>query len=329
MTILQSAYDTFLGRVSREAIKRVVIACQDAQHNTGLLTANYYDYLSLPQEVGHNTNGVYRGALVTHGSPAEALIPAFIYPVIVEDPTASAKGDTPLHFLVGDARYFMAANRNSAERCRIVNQMEFELLRVQLATGMSWLADGPQKLLNMGPVMGQVYCRWLAGTIGKRFELDGTERLKARVVAAYFFQCNFIHNVAINGQQKAAMVALACRSAGVPQVEYENLLKDVTVIESAEDFVTVLRQVLDTPRLDNFNIGLLSSVMQGTWFGFNGRELACAAIEHPPTFAALLYMSFYQNSYRNAALAQVSADFKGSKGGADFVRNMNLQLKLR
>lgn len=329
MTILQSAYQTFIGRPYREAAKKVASACQDAQHATQLLTSNYYDYLNLPQETGQSTTGVYCGALVTHGSPAEALIPPFPFPIIVEDLVSAGRGQTALHYLVGDARPFMRANREASEKCRVVNQMEFELLRVLLSATMHWLTQGPHHLLNMGPVMGQVYCRWLADTIGKRFELDGTARLQLRVIAAYFFQCNFSVNTKPSEQQKTAMVALACRSAGVPLVEFERVLADVDMIESAEDFVATVKRVLDTPRLDNFNIGLLSQIMQGTWFGFNGRELACAAIEHPPTFAALLYMSFAQNSYRKAPLAQTSENFKGNKGGADFVRNMQLQLKLR
>lgn len=329
MTILFSAYQTFIGRPYREAAKKVAAACQDAQQATRLLTANYYDYLSLPAETGSSTEGVYQGALVTHGSPAEALIPPFPFPIIVEDLVSAGKGNTALHYLVGDARPFMRANRDAAEKCRVVNQMEFELLRVLLAAGMHWLTEGPRFLLNMSPVMAQVYCRWLADTIGKRFELDGTARLQLRVVAAYFFQCNFAENVVPSEQQKAAMVAQACRAANVPLVEFENVLMDVDLIESAEDFVLVIKRLLNTPRLDNFNVGLLSQIMQGTWFGFNGRELACAAIEHPPTFAALLYMSFAQNSYRKAPLAQISENFKGNKGGAEFVRNMQLQLKLR
>ncbi len=125
------------------------------------------------------------------------------------------------------------------------------------------------------------------------------------------------------------MAAQACRAAGVPLNDFEHVLSDVDSIDSVEDFVAVLQNQLSTPRLDNFNVGVLAQIMMGTWFGFNGRELAVAAIEHPPTFAAMLYMSFAQNSYRKAGLAQVSEAFKGSRGGAEFVRNMQLQLKLR
>ena len=329
MTIAKTAYDTFIGRPMVTTKAR--LGCEDTQHSSGTLSNNYYDYLNLPVETGENKEVVYTGALVTHGTPAEALIPPFVYPMIVNDPASFGKPGTGAErkFLVGDARPFMRAQRDSAEPCRVINAMEFELLRVLLAAGMHWLTSGPQHLMGISPVLAQVYCRWLADTISRRFELDLTQRQVARVIAAYFFQCCFSDAKDVPEQQKRAMVAQACRAAGVPLNDFEHVLSDVDSIDSVEDFVAVLQNQLSTPRLDNFNVGVLAQIMMGTWFGFNGRELAVAAIEHPPTFAAMLYMSFAQNSYRKAGLAQVSEAFKGSRGGAEFVRNMQLQLKLR
>lgn len=329
MTILKSPQDTFVARLRSQSAERAARACYDAQQSEGLLTKNYYEYLNLPSEIGESTTGVYTGALVTHGSASEARIPPFVLPMLVEDEVAAASKQVPRHFLVADARPFMQASRNASEPCRVVNKMEFELMRVHLAACAFWLSQGPAKLLSLSPVMGEVYCRWMANTIGRSRELDGPQRLTTRVLAAYFFQCNFNTNQTPNETQKAAMVALACRAAGVPHESFAHIFKDVDMIESAEDFVGHLKRVLDTPRMDTYNSGILSASIQGTWFGFNGKDLALAAVEHPPTFAAMLYMAFVQNGYRKAPLAQYAEDFKGNKGGAQFMRDMQLQLGLQ
>jgi hypothetical protein len=328
MTVHKTAYQTFIGRTM--VLTKIVPAIEDTEHNDQVLSSNANQYLEITENVGDDVRERKIDAgLVAHGKPQEAMIPPFLYPIVVKN-LASLKGNTPYReILVGDGRPFMRGNREASLPCRIVNQMEFELLRVLMAANLAWLNQGPQSIMNLGPVMAQVYCRWLGDTISRRFELDATERLKVRVISAYFFQCNFIENDVLTEQQKRAMAAQACRAAGVPNVEYEGLLEDLGVLEGAEDYVGALRRLLDTPRLDNFHIGLLTQAIQGTWFGFNGRELACAAVEHPPTFAAMLYLAFAQNSYRKAGLAITSEAFRGQKGGGEFQRNVQLQLGLR
>lgn len=325
MTIAKTAYHTFIGR--SRFVDKVKMGIEDAQNNVGTLTNNYFDYLGISLTNGLNNEGDnFVGCLVTHDTTSEALIPVFVYPMIVEDLGFKTKAGNKQFYVVGDVRPFTRGNKQASAKSTVVNTMEFELLKTLMAAELSWLTKGPQFLASMSPVLSQVYCRWIGDTISRRFELDMTQRQMVRVLAAYFFQCCFSNTTKINDQQKSSMVAQACRSAGVPIVEFERILNGVDTIDSAEDFCFVLKKQLATPRLDDFNIGLLAQIMMGTWFGFNGRDLACAAIEHPPTFAAMLYMSFAQNSYKKAGLAQVSENFKGSKGGSEYVRNVKLQL---
>lgn len=312
------------------SVERSIHACQDAQLQGKLLTTNYSHYMtsSIADSVESNTSDVtYQTGLVAHGSPIEAIIPPFVFPIVMDSPEA-LKGRKE-KIIVGDGRPFMAVAREGTTPCRVINLMEFELLHVLLATNHYWLSKSPSNLLVISPVLTQVYCRWVGDTISKRFELDLTQRQVLRVVTAYFFLCCFINDMKLNDEQKRSMVAQACRAAGVQVAEFEHVLSGVEVIESAEDYVAVVQRVLSTPRMDNFNLGLLAQIIMGTWFGFNGRQLATAAIEHPPTFAALLYMSFAQNSYKKTGLSMVSEAYKGSRGGSEFVRNMQLQLGLR
>lgn len=337
MTIAITAYDTFIG--SSAITPKLVHAIEDAQYPGNILTTNAADYLSgdtpyVPADqtfiskMSHTPIGVSAG-LVTHTDPKEAMIPSFAYPMFVISPLQDKGSDYRRACLVGDARPFMRAQKVTSSGCVVVNQMEFELLRVLIRCGMYWLERGPQNLLAISPILPAAYARWLGDTITRRFELDLTQRQIARLICAYFFLCCFTNEKELNGQHRAAMAAQACRAANVPINEFEHILRDLGVITSAADFTLVLKKCLQTPRLDEFNTGLLSMIVQGTWFGFNGRELAVAAIEHPPTFASMLYMAFAQNGYRKAGLAVTSDNFKGAKGGAEFVRNMQLQLGLR
>ena len=320
MPIYKSAYHTTIGRGLDVSKSRQ--AAEDTEIASSILTTHYADYMH-----GSMNGEDVQGALVTHDTASEAMIRGFIFPMVLDNPRAAANSGKKLVF--ADARPYMSQARNDMNRSRITNLMEFEMLRATTAATIAWNEKGAAAIMNLGPVLQQVYCRWLSRTIARRFSLDAMARIRLRVIAAYFFQCLFTDAKEFTESQKASIVASACRSSGVNYLDYENFFTDVDVIDGLNDFISVTKKLLpEAVQLDRLDAGIVMEQIQGTWFGFVGRPSAAAALEHPPTFAAMLYMSFAQNGYRKAPLSVESEAFKGAKGGAEYIRNVQLQLGL-
>lgn len=317
MPIFRTGYETTAGR--NIDITKAKAEVENAQLASRTLHDNYIDHMG----------GVYpeliRGALVTHGSAAEGLTRNFPLPILINDPT-----NPKIQLLVGDAKPYMSLGRDSNGMARVTNLTEFEQLRAMLNATLLWLDKGPQTLLSINPVMQSVFSAWIADRMAGKLKLERPTAQRLQILAAYYFQCLFTDAKELSEQQQRAMIASACRSARTDAAKHEQMFEGIGVIDGLGDFLVVVKKTLtEAVQFDGMDVGTTMTLMAPSWFGFNGPMLSMAALEHPPTFAAMLYMSFGQNSYRRSGLATSSEPFRGPRGGNDFVRTMQATLGLR
>lgn len=318
MPIYKTGYETTAGR--NIDVSKAKHEVENAQLASRSLHTNYEDQMGLSLE------GNVKGALVTYSTPAEGLVRNFHVPILINDPTSS----TGQQLLVGDAKPYISMGRDDSGRPRVTNLTEFEQLRTMMATTLLWLNKGPQALMTMGPVMQSVFSRWISDKLTSKLKLERTTSVRLQVLAAYYFQCLFTDAKQLSEQQQRAMIASACRSAHTDAAKHEKMFEDIGVIDGLGDFMVVIKKTLtEAVQFDTMDAATMLGLMASSWTFFSGPTLAMVALEHPPTFAAMLYMSFGQNSYRKAGLTTVSEGFRGPKGGNDFVRTMQAELGLR
>lgn len=311
MTIYNTAYDTFIGRPL--LIKATQEALQDIQVSKGGLEFNYASYTHLkafdPSQMA--------AAIITPGTTAESAVPVFYHPMPVTVPVLG--GSKEQHFLVGDARSFMGKNRSTGVM-HVANTMEFEFLQARVGLGTLWLTDGPQMLRFLSPMIQSIFASWLSENITRRFALDMGQQMRLQVLAGWFYQCLFTEEEEYDNTMINRMAVPLAKAVKAPVSEATSILTQIGHITSVDDFVNKVRIVLDNPRLENFNSGVLATIISGTWFGVGGKEVACAALEHPPTFMAMVYIGLAQRGFKNAPLTNIIERYKGPKGGDDFLR---------
>lgn len=319
MTIIKNPYKTVIGKAMN--IKASLEAVENVELATKMLTENYSNLMN-----GAGNNDSVAGGIVLHNSPEQVQVRPFQFVITTLDPAGLAR-NTGKQLVVGDARPFTAVTRTDGQT-RVANVMEFVVLQAIIAAQMKWADGDYQTIAALSPVMQRVYCRWIGGIIKRRLRLDEHASIRVRALAAYYFQCQFVEGDEINETQARAMTAAALRHSGCDN-SFEQTLMDVGMIADLHDFVATLKKSIpDALQLDSLDTGILLEQLAGTWFGFGGRQLAMCAADHPPTFAALLYASMAQNGYRKAGLAEIADQFKGNKGGSEYIRNFSMLLGL-
>ncbi len=313
MTIFNTAYDTFLGQ--RLITRQLVEDLQDLQVRASTLSNSRLEHLQLGRDVG-DADGGYLPAVITPATPAEQALPVFYHLVPVQMPGLGGKDGA--NYLVGDARSFMRTDREG--KLFVANLMEFELLQARLGLGSIWLTQGPAALRNISPIASSIYASWISQTISQRLGLDLGDMMRLRILAAFFYHCLFISKEDFKEDEINRLSVVIAKAAKAPADEAASLMERVGYIEDINDFVNKVRVAMENPRFENFNIALLNTIISGTWFGAGGKEVACVAMEHPPTFLAMVYASFGQRGYKMAALTRITEAFKGPKGEADYVR---------
>jgi hypothetical protein len=71
----------------------------------------------------------------------------------------------------------------------------------------------------------------------------------------------------------------------------------------------------------------LLTIVRNSWFGTNAKDYIAVALEHPPTWMAIVYTAIVERTYKNSMIYRV-AEKAGKRGGAEeFIKNYTALVK--
>ncbi len=318
MTIYQHAYATTVGegtvmtRVKHsleEAILKSDFAHRNAQYMGG----------RLPVE------GTVIPTVLTQQDPAEENAEVFAHPLLLKMPSVGTRKDVT--YMVSDARYALYKGplkegfiHPDESRFPVKNKTEFDFVRVRTLLSAFWATGNYNDFRYMPRTLMAVYASWISENLSRRFALDPKDQQSISVLAAMYYQTLFKEESEFSDADKQR---LAGQIAQVTYAKAENVFRifdQIQPMKTLGDFCENIKTVLDNPRVAEINPGLIVSVVSGSWFGSNAREIAGIAIDHPPTWMTLVYSAFADRSYKNSPLAKIAERFKGSKGEVELMR---------
>ena len=182
-------------------------------------------------------------------------------------------------------------------------EFDFAVLRGKLSA--HWQAGNSAELLALGQLPLTVFARWISENITRRFGLDPLSQMKSALVAGFFFLSMFREEAELSEQEKIKMAGQISRATRIPVETILEHSDALTPMSSVNDLVTNLIKIVANVRLEKLSTGLLYASLGGSWFGGNANEMSAVALEHPPTFLAMVYVSLHERGYRNAGLAKV------------------------
>lgn len=197
---------------------------------------------------------------------------------------------------------------------------DFALLRAALQ--MVWANGHPSDLAVMGEIVPKVYMRWVSQAMQRRLYLSPLEQLHVSILAGVFFFSQFgdVHH-AEDGKDKIA--ARVARVAGVPVADVYALMDQVAPMQTVTDFCSSVKTAVASPRMDSLSVPFLYGALSGGWFGANARETLPIALEHPPTFIALVYASLTNRTYFKSEFAQLVINCDKQNAGKVLVLGVN------
>lgn len=302
MTIYLTAYDTVAGNGYLPTVKKIVQALEEVVINH-------------PYEIDENNENVYK--LYSH---ERTEVPVFFHPIEIK-----VKGESKL-FL--DLRQYAKMDRSTGNYSyKLTNESSFHINRGLL--NAIWIEKDPQIMLNISPIPMVVFSGWISENISRRFALDPKDQLNIAIFAAYYYYCLFSDNDVFDEEDLHRITSAISRNLRCSSTDVISILDNTTgLITGVQDFCSQLENVTSNLRLRNFNQTLLFQLLGGSWFGTNARELLAVALEHPPTWIALVLAAFTERTYRNTILAKTAERKANKTAGENFSRAVfNLILK--
>lgn len=296
MSIFLTAYDT---RVCNGFVmSKIVNPIEDAFVQGGLVQSD-------------EDKNVY---MVQGGNMAADKIPLFAHPVQIQ----AHAHEKPV--IVVDVRHFGKWD-TSTQTFRIRNDREYLLAQYRAKLNRVWLDEAPSILQNLSGIPMVVFSSWISEAIRTKLNMEPIDQFKLSVLAAYYYQCLFIDSARdVQGDQKVKMANQIARNMKLQTADVLKVIQDIPVLDGAESFCKQAYEVTQSIRLKGLEPGTLISYLGGTWFGTNAGEIVGCAIEHPPTWLAMLLLAFEDKTYKNTTIMRIA--HRNAKGGDDvFLRS--------
>ena len=308
----RTSYDTTVGKSFQmhkvvRAIQESAIKDGTSQRTYGLINSD--QFTTIPWFIAGQMD-------------SEAQIPFFNHPILIELLNQEEKV-----FCI-DIRPYASFNKNSMdqnnpdEALKIRNRMELSLAKLRMGLNLLWVEKNPITLREISFIPMAVFANWIAESISKRFGLSPRDQAVIGVISCYYYFSLFVDRLDLDENEINRLIASTMKALKFPASIVEEVFDKLPSMANIKDFAKAIKDITENTRLQAFDEGVLVNVLIASWFGTNAREMIAIALEHPPTWIALVYTAFTEKSYKNTVISKIAYRYLGNKGENDFVRSL-------
>ena len=243
-------------------------------------------------------------------------IPPFAHPINIKAAERSLEDD----YIVIDVRGFMRVD--SLGQYTVTAKSEYDFITMRAFLQKVWNDDQPTDILNCGNLQLTAWIRWVSESIAQRMGLDPVAQMRVAAIVGIYFLSLYKRDEADIKDSMLKMATQVARASYIPVEKVIEITENLEPMTNVTQLCLTLAQAGETSRLEKFNPALLYGILCSGWFGANAREVVAASLEHPPTWAALVFMSLTNRGYRNCAIARYVDGANKGDAGRTFTYNL-------
>lgn len=263
-----------------------------------------------------NTNDHFGGAVQSLDIEGDStsLIPSFTLPLVVE-----RDGKSTVYL---DMRSLTSYDPR-VQQLRIRNRVEYDARLTMGSLIADWQIGQPDRFLINNPVCLAVFAAMLGEAVRGRSGIDPMSQLKISVLGAVHYMNCFTTPEEQEGREyKARLSSMITRHCGYRGDEVAAIVDEYYNINGLDDLCEAIKAYTQNRRLDDLNPAVLLEYVGAFWYGNNGRELIAVALEFPPVWMYLVFLSFTDRSYRNTRLFSITDRNTYKRMSEGFLRSM-------
>lgn len=246
--------------------------------------------------------------------PSETQIPSFTHPIIIFNYQGK-------DYLCTDIRTFIRKGTTPDDiMSGIRNKSEVDFAVSRSVLNLAWVTGGISEIRNNFRMAAKVYSSLIAGTVAREYNLDFRDETLVLIAAEYFYRSLFIPQGKISEETKEDLAIHTIKSTNAPSDLVHRVFDNMPDFNNITDWCKGLQTVTENPRLQNFNFGSLLELLRNAW-GYNeGKRVIAVALEHPPTWCAMVYAALTDRGLKNSAVARVAERISKRGAGEEYLR---------
>jgi hypothetical protein len=203
--------------------------------------------------------------------------------------------------LIDGRRYFKLDARTGTYRLVANNDWSFECVRMSL--NITTLTGDETAFSRLGDVPAKVFNRWVSGPLVTRYQLPIESQMALYVITAYYYYAMGMPELGeANQQLREQFAPVVSRITGVPPDFTIDVISEVGELNNVDDLIYAMSTRSRQERTGELKFKDLYLLLSTSFFA--RREDVGVALEHLPTFIAMLYMAVADRSYRKTVIMQ-------------------------
>ena len=206
--------------------------------------------------------------------------------------------------LVIDGRPYMRFDqRNDSYNFTAANDYSFLCTRVALT--LTAMSEGTPVLGRLGDVPVKTFVRWISQALGSKYVLPLEQQLTLMVLTAYYYYGLVDPLTTEDEDARNRLAPMVARVTGAPTAAVLTLATRIQEpAKTADEFAKQIATVSGSLRFGEFKFIDLWTILANHWAGVASRENIGVALEHVPTWIAMVYAALGERSYRRTIITQ-------------------------
>lgn len=205
--------------------------------------------------------------------------------------------------IVLDGRPYMRLDRRTGTyRLTAENDYLFQCIRGALTLRL--LNGDVNVLRRMGDVPAITFIRWITLALAQRFNLDLGTQMRMSIVTAYYYYSMIDVELATDTEARVQMANIVARVTRADLNTVMDVSESITSIKNIEEFTQTISTNIGSIRMGQLKFPDLFTLIASSFVGVNYRENTGVALEHLPTFMAMVYTALTDRSYRKTVISR-------------------------
>lgn len=247
--------------------------------------------------LGVQSYGGYHPLFITGTYPEEMEIPLFAHPISI----LSIRGK---NFICSDLRPFLKKDPNKTIKDRITDRINFDYALSRNIMNLLWAGGRAGEFITGFGYAGRVYGAWISQLI-RGLGFNDLEAINARITAMAFYYMQCKDGLRWDDEEKQNVVDWIYSGTQLEEAHVKSIVAMLKPMLSYDHLIDALKITVGGLRASKISISTLSMGFASTWFGYEKNKVVSVAVEHPPTFAALVYSTLASKAFKGCLLAQV------------------------
>jgi hypothetical protein len=279
------------------------------------LIENFISHELHKENVGVDNSLKIKPVYITGYYTGEDDIPLFTHSIIV-----NYKGTdylcTDLRLYINTKEY--KENKNIGKCIR--NLTEYNFIRSKSILELAWVNGDKDFIRDNLKFAAIVYSVNISEALARAYALDAGDRLKLNILGLVFYRSLFLAKDELDHDAKETALIHTMKVLGVNEKLFRDTIDPLNDLHSINDYIAGVKSILDNNRINNFNLVGLLTLIRNSWYGTNSKDYIAGALEHIPTWVAIVYTAVNEKSYKSSMIYKISDKLKKSGNIENFVK---------